>query len=234
MKSFWNGFEKRGRGKTTTEDPKQNLKDTISTVGGTTAANLLATGGAAGIGMLDKKMTPDEVENYKSHMSKRYGTNVQTNNTAPHDLFSAYHPDINTIRHAKNPRRGVFAHEMGHASGLNSKTMRGRLTTGMYRSSLGMAAGMAASPLMALHNNKYTEAAAPYAGAAAMSPILYEEGRASLNALKNIKHLHGNKAMLRSVPGLLGAFGTYASLPLVSGLMTKHYINKRKELQRGK
>lgn len=71
---------------------------------------------------------------------------------------------------------------------------------------------------------------APYAGMAMAAPLLYEEGAASLRALRDIRRFHGGRAMLRAAPSLGAAWAGYAAAPAAAGLAS-HLYNKHRKRQ---
>lgn len=138
-------------------------------------------------------------------------------------IANSYFPSIDTTFVAsKNP--SVLAHELGHASGRGSLLQRiglnKRVRTGGTLGSFAM-----------LGNEDTRDYAAP-AYAASRLPLLMEEGRASVRALKGLHAVKGRQGVMQGLKTLLPAFATYAA-PAAAGTAgiayAAHKAKSRKE-----
>jgi hypothetical protein len=124
-----------------------------------------------------------------------------------------YNPGSHKIMVAsKSPE--ILAHELGHASGRNSILQR--LATNKGLKNGGTIAGLG----LLGHEDTRDYAAPVYA--ASRLPLLMEEGRASMRALKALHKLKGGKGISSGLKTLLPAFATYAA-PAVAGTAGIHY-----------
>ena len=155
---------------------------------------------------------------------------------APHPLFSHYNPATNTVVSNKNSY--VFAHELGHASGLLNKhrlgNMLGVLTHSPATFTLRPFAEAARSAQQAYNRAKGLPeeddskalAAASWAARLSSAAQLAEEGQASIRGAYHVGKIQGRSGALRAAKAFLPAFGTYAALAgLTHGVAP--YIGKR-------
>ena len=220
------------------------------------AATALSQGfvpAALGLTSLDRKLTPAEARSFVKKVSRLREMKV---NFSPseymHDLdskFSTIGLDRakkirGTVSTPTAPALGTLAHELGHADSYGKKLVREyannddfvrrglsgfKIRQGIFASSalLPGAVGLLSG------ENETAERIAPYVGLAAASPVLVEEGAATLKGLRDIRRIYGTKQMLKSAPGLVGAFGTYLGVPLGAGLATKFLLDRRKKARLG-
>lgn len=228
--TFWAGFEKRAKN----ADKEKPSLSAISATAGSGLTGLLASSplyelvlgidkdiGRSGAKKLIRKIKPSIKY---VHFPSKPG-------------LAAYAPSLNTIVTGPGKTRAsIVAHEVGHA--LTDSNILGRLS-GIFRTlhgtpsiGIGRVSGYQIPAALLpgiLSANESTEEIAPYSGLLYTSPILLDEAQASAVGLYQLAKHRGFKAMARGILPLTAAFGTYASVPLAAGLMSKYLIKRKHE-----
>jgi hypothetical protein len=147
-----------------------------------------------------------------------FGKSIRMGKGRAHGLIS-YH---------KSHAPAIMAHELGHARHMGGMSPT-HLKAHMYARGLGPLAGLLGAGALASSENEKVNKWAPAAAAAGYAPMLYQEGRASTHAVRDLYKHMGGKAALKGAGRLGLAFGTYAAPAIGSAWAIKHYQKKRKE-----
>ena len=141
--------------------------------------------------------------------------------------MSQYFPTHKAVVTPKKVDVGVLAHELGHARHMSSpkRLIKTSPMTHMRIRSGSPLVGLVGGGFAAASENKDVRDWAPAIASAGHLPTLYQEGRATAHGLRDIKRVFGKKEMYKRVPRLLGAFGTYASLPIGTYFGAKGLMN---------
>jgi hypothetical protein len=121
----------------------------------------------------------------------------------------------------------VMAHELGHAHHMGRMGRKRLQVHGALRK-YGPAAGVAGAAGMLMSDDERVQKLAPAAVLAGAAPTLYQEGRASAHAVRDLfKHMKKRPAM-KGTAQLVGAFGSYA-LPYLGAAAGMHLAAKKKK-----
>jgi len=159
-------------------------------------------------------------EKLKEHMLKKYKLGNIKFRIGTEAFYSPTQKIISTTKYGPPATLG---HELGHAVDFKNfpKTklfMRGVLPLG----------GLGATVFMASNEKTRPYAYIPAIGGVA--PMLYQEGKASRIALKNLKELAVSaKELVQSKKLLRGAFGTYAAAAVLPALGMQYLLNLKKK-----
>lgn len=195
--------------------------------------------------LMPKKGKSVDVEDYVARYNKKNNDSISTReydallmNGSP----AAADWATNEVYYDKNKKisEPVVLHELGHLrNAQNSSELRKKLTSLAYHPKVmrkNAFGGLASVPMAALgalnaraevkgkKKNKFMNFVDkhPYLTGTAIStlthaPILIEEGNATAFATKQMHKNHGASGIKDSIRDLGSAYGTYATMPLVSG-----------------
>lgn len=156
------------------------------------------------------------------HMKKKYGLktslSVDDGGRGPH-----YNP-LTDSAHVRQKGPATMAHELGHAVDMTGKKRWVGSGTKMLLRTAGPGAGLLAAAGLMASGEKGSQYAAP-AAAAGYAPMLFQEGKASVIGVKNIREVLGRKAARTAAKDLTKAFGTYAALPIGTAAAA-HFIRR--------
>jgi len=192
-------------------------------LGAAVGTSMLARGSHA----LDKSITAEGDLGAKLQRPLRKHMDVPKNvrvsaSSSTGDLGSFFDPERNRIGVGRQSVPSSLAHELGHASGW-------RVPHKLYGASLrlGNLAALASIPAQAIAGrDSAVQPYLRYAPAALLSPVLVEEARASLRALRGLHAVKGWGGVGHGLLSLLPSFGTYAGLaatPIVAGEVMDAY-----------
>lgn len=224
MRAFWTGFEKRA-------DEKEDDSSALSLGAGllSPAAGLPFTAGAVMAGNRERMMSPSSVKRFAGNVSSARNIDPKIMHTKPHFIASVYNPVTNEIELSGRSPPSIAAHELGHASSVGKLWNKGKLPG--KAATMAMALGKASTflPGLALATGTETgEKIAPYAGLIGAAPQIIEEMSATGRGLRDLKRFGPKGSLLRAVPTLGLALGSYVAPPAISGYVTKKIIDARK------
>lgn len=225
--NFWSGFAKEARKAQHPDNIGGRIKKTQDAAAITGVVTLGAMAAGA---MVDETLSPQERDKLITDVSHHFKIPKPSVTEVGHDFMSAYHPGEHSIRVAPWPKQGIVSHELGHAS---SKAPATGMLSKLRRSNFnvdGITRRLYSLPAVGLlsGDEKVRNMAAP-ASLLLAAPTLIEEGVATTQALKALHKTRGLRSAARAAPGLLGAFSTYASVPLGIHFANKWIVGKRKK-----
>lgn len=212
---------------TTREDRARNDAAELANLG-TYAVPLVPLALAHTADAIERHYTPAEMQKglerqLRQALEVAPDVTVNYRNMKPLDAY--FNPASKQVFVSSKTSPSTLAHELGHASGSPVGKLYGPSKL------LSFGVSIPISLMVQAHNDPDSTAAtiAKFAPGVVASPMLYEEGRASIRALRALNRVGGMGAVARGLPGLLGAFGTYgaiAAAPFVGGKIIQHLLAK--------
>ena len=184
---------------------------------------------------LTPDITEEDVQSYRRAKNLRH----VTRNHLPPDSISSYTPAFKgSLPEIHSASTSSALHEYGHAHSFNktrSFNIPKLVLQAVSRKAMLSKYTGAAGAYAGTSENEKIRNAAPYAAAAAMAPILYEEGAATLSPYKHLRKTRGAAVANQFLKKMAPSYGTYIAMvgsviapPILAKKITERRIEERK------
>jgi len=218
------------------KEKKPSLAKAIGTVLAGNFATQAGATGLAGLAYQGNKLTkssPKEIASLLKGLADKHKINVAVQDSGLSGILGMmmgtnYNHQMRTVNLGSDSGEAVALHELGHAKDYKH--------LGHTKARLRTLPPLAAFPLFSRRlrksiagKNKESlrykaeneiEKHPWLAGAVPAAPVLYQEGKASAFALRQLHKLHGGKGVLKGLAALAPAFGSYLALPATAGILS--------------